>query len=133
MFKRILVVDDEFELVKAIQIRLEQAGYKTLVAYDGMEGLEKARKEKPDLILLDLMLPKIDGYKVCALLKRDKKYDQIPIIMLTAHDREKYKQMGIEMGADAYITKPFQYEMVLAKMKDLLGEKVSDQSNRICK
>ena len=78
MTKRILVIDDEPELVKAIQIRLEQAGYETLIAYDGMEGLDKARKEKPDLILLDLMLPKMDGYKVCALLKRDKKYSKIP-------------------------------------------------------
>jgi DNA-binding response OmpR family regulator len=122
MYKRILVIDDEVEIVKAIQIRLEQAGYETLVAHDGMEGLEKARKEKPDLIILDLMLPKMDGYKLCALLKRDKKYNHIPIMMLTAHDREMYKKMGMEMGADAYITKPFQYEMVLAKMKELLEE-----------
>ena len=81
--KRILVVDDEVELVKAIQIRLEQADYEVIVAYDGQEALEKARKEKPDLIVLDLMLPKIDGYKVCRMLKFDDKYKQIPIIMLT--------------------------------------------------
>lgn len=72
--KRILVVEDETELVKAIQIRLEQAGYEALFAYDGHEGLEKAHKERPDLIILDLMLPKMDGYNVCGLLKRDERY-----------------------------------------------------------
>jgi len=124
MAKRILVIDDEPELVKAIQIRLERAGYETLVAHDGMEGLDKARKEKPDLILLDLMLPKMDGYKVCALLKRDRNYAKIPVIMLTARTLERHQKQGIEVGADAYITKPFQYEMVLAKIKELLGEQV---------
>ena len=124
MTKRILVIDDEPELVKAIQIRLEIAGYETLVAHDGMEGLDKARKEKPDLILLDLMLPKMDGYKVCALIKRDKNYSKIPVIMLTARTLEKQQKLGIELGADAYITKPFQYEVVLAKIKELLGEQV---------
>jgi two-component system alkaline phosphatase synthesis response regulator PhoP len=117
MTKRILVIDDEPELVKAIQIRLEQAGYETLIADDGLEGLDKARKEKPDLILLDLMLPKMDGYKVCALLKRDKKYSKIPVIMLTARTLERHQKQGIEVGAGAYMTKPFQYEVVLAKIK----------------
>ena len=124
MTKRILVIDDEPELVKAIQIRLEIAGYETLVAHDGMEGLDKARKENPDLILLDLMLPKMDGYKVCALLKRDKNYSKIPVIMLTERTLERHKRQGMELGADAYITKPFQYEVVLAKIKELLGEQV---------
>lgn len=118
--KRILVVDDEFELVKAIQIRLEQADYDVIVAYDGQEALEKARKEKPDLIVLDLMLPKIDGYKVCRMLKFDDKYKQIPIIMLTARGQESDQKTGYETGADAYMTKPFQHEVVLAKIKELL-------------
>lgn len=120
--KRILVVDDETELVKAIQIRLEQAGYEALVAYDGMEALDKAHKEKPDLIILDLMLPKMDGYKVCAMLKRDGRYMKIPIIMLTARAQETDEKLGLELGADAYITKPFQHEVVLAKIKELLKE-----------
>lgn len=120
--KRILVVEDELELVKAIQIRLEQAGYEALFAYDGQEGLEKARKEKPDLILLDLMLPKIDGYKVCRMLKFDEKYKKIPIIMLTARAQESDEKLGLETGADTYITKPFQHEVVLAKIKELLKE-----------
>ena len=120
--KRILVVDDEVELIKAIQIRLEQAGYEALFAYDGQQGLEKAHKEKPDLIILDLMLPKMDGYKVCALLKGDTKYNKIPIIMLTARAQDTDEKLGLELGADAYITKPFQHEVVVAKIKELLKE-----------
>ncbi len=120
--KRILVVDDEIELVKAIQIRLEQAGYEIMVAYDGQEGLEKAKKEKPDLIILDLMLPKMDGYKVCGLLKANTRYNKIPIIMLTARAQESDAKLGLELGADAYITKPYRHEIVLAKIKELLKE-----------
>ena len=120
--KRILVVEDETELVRAIQIRLEQAGYEMLVAYDGQEGLEKAHKDKPDLIILDLMLPKMDGYKVCGLLKADTRYNKIPIIMLTARAQESDEKTGYETGADAYITKPFQHEVVIAKIKEFLKE-----------
>lgn len=120
--RKILVVDDEFELVKAIQIRFEQAGYEVLFAYDGQEGLEKAQKENPDLILLDLMLPKIDGYKVCRMLKFDEKYKKIPIIMLTARAQESDAKLGFDTGADAFMTKPFQHEEVLAKIKELLKE-----------
>ncbi len=120
--KRILVVDDETKLVMAIRIRLEQAGYEVLVAYDGQEGLEKAKKEKPDLIVLDLMLPKMDGYKVCGLLKADTRYGKIPIIILTARAQESDEKLGLECAADAYIIKPFQHEAVLAKIKELLKE-----------
>lgn len=120
--KRILVVDDELELVTAIEIRLNTAGYEVLIANDGQQALDKARKEIPDLIILDLMLPKMDGYKVCALLKRDTKYGKIPIIMLTARAQESDAQMGKEVGADAYITKPFDHKVVMAKIKELLGE-----------
>jgi DNA-binding response OmpR family regulator len=120
--KRILIVEDETELVKAIEIRIKHAGYEVLTAYDGQEGLEKAKKEKPDLIILDLMLPKMDGYKVCALLKKDARFSRIPIIMLTARAQESDKKLGFEVAVDAYITKPFQHEVVLAKVRDLLGE-----------
>ncbi len=118
--KRILVVDDEQQLIKAVQIRLEQAGYEVISANDGMEALIKARRDKPDLILLDLMLPKMDGYKVSALLKRDEKYKNIPIIMLTARSQESDEKLGLEVGANAFITKPFQHKVVLAKIKELL-------------
>jgi DNA-binding response OmpR family regulator len=122
MAKRILVVDDEPELLMAIEIRLKMSGYETMAAHDGQEGLERARKDKPDLIILDLMLPKIDGYKVCALLKADARYSNIPIIMLTARAQDTDEKLGLEVGANAFITKPFQHEAVLAKIKELLGE-----------
>ena len=120
--KRILVVDDETELVKAIEIRLKEAGYETLVAYDGKEGLEKAHKENPDLIILDLMLPKMDGYKVCGLLKNDARYSKIPIIMFTARVQEEDERLGKDLGAEEYVTKPFDPKILLSKIKGLLGE-----------
>jgi DNA-binding response OmpR family regulator len=120
--KRILLVDDEPELVKAIEIRLKAADYEVLAAYDGQEGLDKAKKEKPDLIILDLMLPKMDGYKVCGLLKADTRYNKIPIIMFTARAQESDKKMGEEVGVDAYITKPFEHQVLLKKIKELLKE-----------
>jgi two-component system alkaline phosphatase synthesis response regulator PhoP len=120
--KKILVVEDEAELTGAIQIRLEQAGYEVLVAYDGQQGLEKARGENPDLIVLDLMLPKMDGYKVCRMLKFDEKYKKIPVVMLTARAQEKDESLGYEVGADAFITKPFKYQVLLSKIRELLGE-----------
>ena len=99
MKKRILVVDDEEELVKAVQVRLGVAGYDILTAYDGQEGLEKAQKERPDLIILDLMLPKMDGYKVCGLLKADTRHNKIPIIIFTACAQESDKKTGEETSA----------------------------------
>lgn len=121
--KRILVVDDEDELVKAVQVRLEYVGYDVLTASDGQAGLELAKKEKPDLIVLDLMLPKMDGYKVCALLKADTRYKKIPVILFSARVQDKDVQMGKEVGADAYITKPFDHQVLTAKIKELLQEK----------
>jgi DNA-binding response OmpR family regulator len=111
--RRILVVDDEVELVKAIQIRFKQADYEVLVAYNGLEGLEKARKEKPDLIILDLILPGMDGYQVCRLLKYDDKYHDIPIIMLTAMAQHEDREWGENVGADYYMTKPFEHQVLL--------------------
>ena len=118
--KKILVVDDERDLVETLTFRLEASNYEVLSAYDGQEGLEKARAEKPDLIILDLMLPKIDGYKVCRMLKFDEKYKNIPIILFTARAQETDKQMGEDVGADAYITKPFEPQVLLEKVKELL-------------
>lgn len=120
--KRILVVDDEAELVKAIKIRLELAGFEVFAAYNGNEALEKVRQNPPDLVILDLMLPKIDGFKVCRILKFDEKYKGIPIIMLTARAQESDQKVGADVGADAYIMKPFDHTVVLAKIKELLKE-----------
>lgn len=120
--KRILIVEDEVEMVEAIRIRLEQANYEVLAAGDGTDALRKARNEKPDLIILDIMIPKVDGYAVCSLLKSDVTSNTIPIIMLTAKAQESDKIVGLNAGADAYIVKPYHHEMLLAKIIELLGD-----------
>lgn len=120
--KKILLVEDEKDLVETVTLRLEATGYEVISAYDGFVGLEKAKKEKPDLIILDLMLPKMDGYKICGLLKADTRYNKIPVIMFTARAQEQDKNMGREVGADAYITKPFEPGALLEKIRQLLKE-----------
>ena len=120
--KKILVVDDEADLVKTIQFSLEAEGYKVLVSYNGEDALNQARKEAPDLILLDIMLPKLDGYKVCRLLKFDEQYKNIPILMLTAKTQEKDKLLGKETGADEYVTKPFDMDELMKKVKGYLNK-----------
>lgn len=120
--KRILVIEDESDLVQALEIRLRYAGYDLLIASDGEEGLDKVRQEKPDLIILDLVLPKMNGYKVCSLLKGDTRYSKIPIIMLTAMAQEFDRKMGEGVGAQAYITKPFDHQVLLGTIKELLKD-----------
>ena len=120
---KILLVEDEAAIVDMVKRRLEAHEYEVIVAVDGVEGLDKARKENPDLIILDLMLPKMDGCKVNALLKCDEKYKHIPIIIFTACAIEKDEKLGFEYGADAYITKPFDAQALLAKIKELLEKK----------
>jgi DNA-binding response OmpR family regulator len=121
--KKVLIVDDEVDLVETLRFSLENEGFTILVSYDGEDALNQARKENPDLILLDLMLPKLDGYKVCRLLKFDERYKHIPILMLTAKTQEKDKLLGKETGADEYITKPFEINELLEKVKSYLREK----------
>jgi DNA-binding response OmpR family regulator len=118
--KRILLVDDEEDLRKMLAFRLEAVDYEVLQAGDGKEGLDKARADRPDLVILDLMLPKIDGFKVCRMLKFDEKYKHIPVIMFTARAQKSDEDLGREMGADAYITKPFDPQNLLGKIKELL-------------
>jgi DNA-binding response OmpR family regulator len=120
--KKILVVDDEVDLVETLRFPLEMEGYHVLVSYNGEDALNQARKENPDLILLDLMLPKLDGYKVCRLLKFDERYKHIPILMLTAKTQEKDKVLGLETGADEYITKPFEMDYLIDKVKAYLSK-----------
>ena len=119
--KKILVVDDEIAMTKVVEIRLRAAGYDVVLAHDGQEGLEKAKTENPDLMILDLMLPKMDGFKVCGLLKSDARYKKIPIIIYTARVQDSDQQLGKEVGADAYITKPFDPQVLLGKVKELLA------------
>ncbi|MBO2536907.1 response regulator transcription factor [Rummeliibacillus suwonensis] len=118
MTNKILVVEDEVSIATLLQYNLKQAGYDVIIANDGLDGLHKAIEEKPDLILLDLMLPKLDGMEVCKEL-RMKKLD-IPIIMLTAKDDEFDKVLGLELGADDYMTKPFSPREVMARVKAVL-------------
>ena len=118
--KKILIVEDEPHTVQTIKDRLEFYGYEVITASDGEEALSKARNEAPNLILLDLMLPKMNGYEVCQLLKFDQKYKHIPIIMLTARTQETDKNMGKETGADEYVTKPFEFDDLVPKIKTYL-------------
>lgn len=120
--RKILLVEDEKDLVETVTLRLEANGYEVISAYDGFQGLEKAKRERPDLIILDLMLPKMDGYKVCGLLKADTRYNKIPVIMFTARAQESDRKMGKEVGAEVYITKPFEPQVLLEKIRQLLKE-----------
>jgi two-component system, OmpR family, alkaline phosphatase synthesis response regulator PhoP len=121
--KKILVVDDEPDVISLLTLMLKSQGYNVITAGDGQEGLEKARKENPDLILLDVMLPKMDGYKVARMLKFDENFSAIPIILLTAKIQEKDRQTGLEMGANDYMTKPFDTALLLSKIKAILSKK----------
>lgn len=118
--RRILIVDDEADVVSVLELRLKAQGYETLSASAGEAGLAMARQEKPDLILLDIMLPKMDGAKVCGLLKADTRTTKIPIILFTARAGEDTIQLAKDAGADAYILKPFEPQILLGKIKDLL-------------
>jgi len=118
---RILLVDDEPSIVKMVGKRLEVEGFDVLVAMDGQEGLAKAQAEHPDLIVLDLMLPKLNGYEVCTLLKQDTRYQKIPIVLFTAKTQEKDERLGVECGADAYVRKPFRAQELLEKIRSLIG------------
>ena len=119
--KKILIVDDEPDIIEILQYVLETEKYECITALDGEEGLKLARETNPDLIILDVMMPKINGYKISRLLKYDSKYKDIPIIMITARSQEEDKIIGEETGADEYITKPFKIEYVLEKVKSYLG------------
>lgn len=121
MAKKILIVDDEEDIAFSIARRLTGSGYEAICAEDGIEGLRRAQTESPDLIILDLMLPKMDGFKVCRLLKFDERYKRIPIIMLSARSQEADVAQGREMGAECYMTKPFDSGKLLAKINELLG------------
>lgn len=119
--KKILIVDDEPDIVESLKFVLESADYTCYFAYNGEDGLRLAKEIMPDLIILDVMMPKINGFKVSRLLKFDSKYKNIPILMLTARSQEEDKLIGEETGADEYITKPFDLDVVLKKVNRYLG------------
>ena len=120
--KKILVVDDEPNIVKMLAARLESSGYDVITAAEGLEALNKARLEKPDLIILDVMLPEMDGFKVCAMLKFDCNFANVPVIMLTARAHESDVKMGKTLGINDYIIKPFDGNMLVARVRELLHQ-----------
>lgn len=117
---KILVIDDEEHIVELIRYNLQNAGFDTVEAYNGLDGLALAKKEKPTLILLDVMLPLMDGLEVCRNLRSTEQTKGIPIIMLTAKSEEIDKILGLELGADDYITKPFSVRELMARIKAVL-------------
>lgn len=127
MKKKILVVDDEQSIVTLLKYNLEQAGYEVLTAYDGEQGKNKALEEELDLIVLDLMLPHLDGIEVCKLLRQQRVLT--PILMLTAKDDEFDKILGLELGADDYMTKPFSPREVVARVKAILRRSELSSNN----
>jgi DNA-binding response OmpR family regulator len=133
MKQKILVVDDEPDAVELIEFNLKAAGYDVVRANDGEEALKKARMTLPDLIILDLMLPEVDGMEVCKLLRRDQKTSGIPVVMVTAKAAEIDRVLGLELGADDYVTKPFSPRELVLRVKRLLrtDEKPEQKSDRI--
>ena len=120
--KKILIVDDEQDIVESLKFVLEVGGYTCYCAYNGEDGLRMAKELTPDLIILDVMMPKINGYKISRLLKYDKKYKDIPIIMVTARSQDEDKLIGEETGADEYITKPFDLDYVVQRVNEYLNK-----------
>jgi two-component system response regulator VicR len=117
MSARILIVDDEPPIVEVLVYNLERASYEVVVARDGEEALVAARREQPDLVILDLMLPRLDGLEVCRALRRER---DVPIIMLTARDAEIDRVVGLELGADDYVVKPFSVRELVARVRSVL-------------
>ena len=120
MVKEILIVDDEPNVVVPIQFLMEQQGYRVMIAERGEDALDLIYHYKPDLVILDIMLPGIDGYEVCEIVRLNPNYRNVKIIFLTAKGREEEIAKGLALGADAYITKPFSNAALVAKVKELL-------------
>jgi len=119
---RILVVDDEIYIVHILDFSLGMEGYEVVTALDGEQALEKARAEKPDLIVLDIMMPKLDGYETCKRLKADPETKDVPVILLSAKGRNVDQKVGFEVGADDYITKPFSPRKLVERINSILGQ-----------
>lgn len=128
MAQRVLVVDDDRSIVKVLTAYLEQSGYQVIPAYDGEMALHVLRRERPDLVILDLMMPHRDGWEVTQLVRTDPSLAATPIIILTARMEDTDKILGLEFGADDYITKPFNSREVVARVKSLLRRVQLDQS-----
>lgn len=125
----ILVVDDESHIIELVRFNLEKEGYNVISAQDGLKACKMAAEYKPDLIVLDVMLPEMDGFEVCRLIQKDSQMSEIPIIMLTARSEEIDKVLGLEIGADDYITKPFSPRELIARVKARLRRITARQHN----
>lgn len=127
MRKKILVVDDDAELVELVSFNLKQAGYAVSTAANGVEALKKARSLAPDLIVLDVMMPELDGFAVCEILRRDSATASIPIVMLTALSSELGRMAGLGSGATDFLSKPFSPRLLVARIEDLLKKAANPQ------
>ena len=118
---RVLIVDDEPDLLSVLHFGLEVEGFDVLEASDGEQGLNMAREHTPDLIVLDLMLPRMDGYKVCRALKFDERYRRIPVFILSARSGETDRRLALDLGADAFITKPYDMKDLVSRIRNRLN------------
>jgi two-component system alkaline phosphatase synthesis response regulator PhoP len=124
---KILVVDDEIYIVHILDFSLGMEGYEVVTALDGEQALERVASEKPDLIVLDIMMPKLDGYEVCRAVKANPATKNVPVILLSAKGRNVDQKMGFDVGADDYITKPFSPRKLVERINQLLGQAVSER------
>lgn len=124
MSKRVLVVDDEPNIVLSLEYLMEEAGYEVRTVSDGEAALKAVKEKVPDLILLDVMMPKLDGYEVCQRIRANPAWKDVGIIILTAKGREVDQEKGLAFGADDYVTKPFSTREVVRKVKKILGEDI---------
>lgn len=131
MKAKILAADDEPDALELIQVNLKAAGYQVITAADGNEALEKARAHLPDLMLLDIMLPEVDGLEICKILRRDPATRTMPIIMLTARAAEIDRVLGLELGADDYMTKPFSPRELVLRVKNVLRRSTGEENAEV--
>ncbi|TMQ48590.1 MAG: response regulator [Candidatus Eisenbacteria bacterium] len=124
---KILVVDDEIYIVHILDFSLGMEGYEVVTALDGEQALEKVKTEKPDLIVLDIMMPKLDGYEVCKNIKSSASTQHIPVILLSAKGRNVDQKLGFDVGADDYITKPFSPRKLVERINQLLGQTITER------
>ena len=116
-----MIIDDYLQILQMTEMSLRSAGYEVLTASDGKEGLQRAQDHSPDLIVLDIMLPGLDGYNLARMLKFDLRYKSIPIIALSGRNKDIDKELGAQVGVDAYITKPFDMDLLIDKIKEILN------------
>lgn len=132
--RKILIIEDDRDIVEMLDYNLKEEGYETVSAFNGEQGIELAQKERPDLIILDIMLPIMDGFEVCRTIRNNDGMAHIPIIILSAKSRETDKVVGLELGADDYVTKPFSPRELIARMRAILrrrrAEHVGDKIKR---